>query len=150
MFEKLKNLFKEETDLDDIQDDSPVVFEGTTAELLEMTKQQVEAEAPQEKCEMTKYDDKVWLNLEFLKMALEIETSKNQKLVYYVDVGNLPRQKAEQYMKDLMEKFDGKAGDFWLPRREGGRGTELNSLPGRVTLEGVLETAKKLKSFATE
>jgi hypothetical protein len=155
MFEKLKNLFKEECDVDE-SEDSPV-FVGTTAELLALSQQQAQqAEvAPQEEtCNMTgKCDDKVWLNLEFLKMALEIEASKNQKLVFYVDVGNLPKTKAEEYVKRLMEQHNervAECSDYWLPRRDGGRGTELNSLPGRVTLDGVLDTAKKLKDFATE
>ena len=131
--------------------EEPVVFEGTTTELLELTKQ-AQAQETQETCHMS--EDKVLLNLEFLKMALEIEASKNQKLVFYVDVSNLPKKKAEEYVQELMtqhkEKVNGKESDYWLPRREGGGGTEMDSLPGRVTLEGVLETAKKLKDFAIE
>jgi Bacteriophage T4-like portal protein (Gp20) len=136
------------------------VFKGTTAELLssvQQLKEEVPVEAPveQEACSMSRYkEDSVWLNIEFLKMALEIEASKNQKMVFYVDVGNLPKKKAEEYVQDLMtqhkEKVGNKESDYWLPRREGGRGTELNSLPGRVTLDAVLETAQKLKDFATK
>jgi hypothetical protein len=76
-----------------------------------------------------------------------------ERRVFYIDVGNLPRGKAEQYMKDIMTKYrnklvyDAKTGelrddrkhmsmleDFWLPRREGGRGTEISSLPGGENL----------------
>ena len=80
-----------------------------------------------------------------------------ERRMFYIDVGNLPRGKAEQYMKDIMAKYrnklvyDAKTGeirddrkhmsmleDFWLPRREGGRGTEVQSLPGGQNL-GELE-----------
>ena len=76
-----------------------------------------------------------------------------ERRMFYIDVGNLPRGKAEQYMKDIMAKYrnklvyDAKTGeirddrkhmsmleDFWLPRREGGRGTEVTSLPGGENL----------------
>ena len=69
--------------------------------------------------------------------------------VFYVDVGNLPKMKAEQYVNDIMNKFrnkivyDATTGeirddrkhlsmmeDFWMPRREGGKGTEITTLPG--------------------
>lgn len=69
--------------------------------------------------------------------------------VFYIDVGNLPKQKAEQYLKDTMARyrnkvvFDASTGeikddrkhmsmleDFWLPRREGGQGTQIDTLPG--------------------
>ena len=72
-----------------------------------------------------------------------------ERRIFYIDVGNLPRGKAEQYMKDIMTKYrnklvyDASTGelkddrkhmsmleDFWLPRREGGRGTEISTLPG--------------------
>lgn len=72
-----------------------------------------------------------------------------ERRIFYIDVGNLPRGKAEQYMKDIMTKYrnklvyDANTGelkddrkhmsmleDFWLPRREGGRGTEISTLPG--------------------
>ena len=70
-----------------------------------------------------------------------------ERRMFYIDVGNLPRGKAEQYMKDIMARYrnklvyDAKTGeirddrkhqslleDFWLPRREGGRGTEISTL----------------------
>ena len=76
-----------------------------------------------------------------------------ERRVFYIDVGNLPRGKAEQYLKDIMAKYrnklvyDAKTGeirddrkhmsmleDFWLPRREGGKGTEITSLPGGENL----------------
>jgi hypothetical protein len=72
-----------------------------------------------------------------------------ERRIFYIDVGSLPRGKAEQYMKDIMAKYrnklvyDADTGqlkddrkhmsmleDFWLPRREGGRGTEISTLPG--------------------
>ena len=72
-----------------------------------------------------------------------------ERRIFYIDVGNLPRGKAEQYMKDIMTRYrnklvyDSKTGeikddrkhqslleDFWLPRREGGKGTEIGTLPG--------------------
>ena len=76
-----------------------------------------------------------------------------ERRIFYIDVGNLPRGKAEQYMKDIMTRYrnklvyDPKTGeikddrkhqslleDFWLPRREGGRGTEISTLPGGENL----------------
>ena len=76
-----------------------------------------------------------------------------ERRIFYIDVGNLPRGKAEQYMKDIMTRYrnklvyDAKTGeirddrkhmslleDFWLPRREGGRGTEISTLPGGENL----------------
>jgi hypothetical protein len=72
-----------------------------------------------------------------------------ERRIFYIDVGNLPKLKAEQYMKDIMTKYrnklvyDGSTGelrderkhlsmleDFWLPRREGSKGTEIATLPG--------------------
>lgn len=72
-----------------------------------------------------------------------------ERRIFYIDVGNMPRGKADQYMKDIMTKYrnklvyDADTGqlkddrkhmsmleDFWLPRREGGRGTEISTLPG--------------------
>tara|TARA_B100001063_G_scaffold168470_1_gene157640 strand:+ start:283 stop:1782 length:1500 start_codon:yes stop_codon:yes gene_type:complete len=89
-----------------------------------------------------------------------------ERRMFYIDVGNLPRGKAEQYMKDIMAKYrnklvyDAKTGeirddrkhmsmleDFWLPRREGGRGTEISSLPGGENLgqiEDVIYFQKRL------
>ena len=76
-----------------------------------------------------------------------------ERRMFYIDVGNMPRGKAEQYMKDIMAKYrnklvyDAQTGelkddrkhmsmleDFWLPRREGGRGTEISTLPGGENL----------------
>merc|ERR1711991_52530 len=76
-----------------------------------------------------------------------------ERRIFYIDVGNLPKQKAEQYMRDVMSRYrnklvyDAKTGeirddrkhqslleDFWLPRREGGRGTEITTLPGGENL----------------
>jgi len=76
-----------------------------------------------------------------------------ERRIFYIDVGNLPRGKAEQYMKDIMTRYrnklvyDASSGeikddrkhmsmleDFWLPRREGGRGTEISTLPGGENL----------------
>ena len=72
-----------------------------------------------------------------------------ERRIFYIDVGNLPKIKAEQYLKDVMNRYrnklvyDASTGeirddrqymsmleDFWLPRREGGRGTEITTLPG--------------------
>ena len=76
-----------------------------------------------------------------------------ERRVWYIDVGNLPKMKAEQYLRDIMVKhknrliYDAESGnvrddrkfmtmleDYWLPRREGGRGTEVTTLPGGQTL----------------
>jgi hypothetical protein len=76
-----------------------------------------------------------------------------ERRIFYIDVGNLPKQKAEQYLRDVMMRYRNKlvydAGtgeirddkkymsmleDFWLPRREGGRGTEISTLPGGQNL----------------
>jgi len=76
-----------------------------------------------------------------------------ERRIFYIDVGNLPKIKAEQYIKDIMAKYrnkivyDSSTGeirddrkfmsmleDFWLPRREGGRGTEISTLPGGENL----------------
>lgn len=76
-----------------------------------------------------------------------------ERRIFYIDVGNLPRGKSEQYMKDIMSRYrnklvyDANTGelkddrkhmsmleDFWLPRREGGRGTEISTLPGGENL----------------
>jgi len=89
-----------------------------------------------------------------------------ERRMFYIDVGNLPRGKAEQYMKDIMSKYrnklvyDAKTGeirddrkhmsmleDFWLPRREGGRGTEISTLPGGENLgqiEDIIYFQKRL------
>ena len=76
-----------------------------------------------------------------------------ERRIFYIDVGNLPKMKAEQYLRDMMTKhknrlvYDASTGqirddrrhmsmtdDFWLPRREGGRGTEITTLPGGQNL----------------
>ena len=76
-----------------------------------------------------------------------------ERRIFYIDVGNLPKGKAEQHMKDIMTRYrnklvyDASTGemkddrkhmsmleDFWLPRREGGRGTEISTLPGGENL----------------
>jgi hypothetical protein len=91
--------------------------------------------------------DPTWTNIELLKMAIEIEASKKQKMIFYVDVGQMPKKAIESYLTELKKTHKDKDGDFWLPRKEGGRGTEVSTAPGRITLEGVLETAQKLKEF---
>jgi len=89
-----------------------------------------------------------------------------ERRIWYIDVGNLPKMKAEQYVRDIMVKhknrliYDGATGevrddrkfmtmleDYWLPRREGGKGTEVTTLPGGQTLgemDDVLYFQKKL------
>ncbi len=76
-----------------------------------------------------------------------------ERRIFYIDVGNLPKVKAEQYLRDVMMRYrnklvyDSNTGeirddkkhmsmmeDFWLPRREGGRGTEITTLPGGQNL----------------
>ena len=76
-----------------------------------------------------------------------------ERRIFYIDVGNLPKVKAEQYLRDVMMRYrnklvyDANTGevrddrkfmsmmeDFWLPRREGGRGTEITTLPGGQNL----------------
>jgi hypothetical protein len=83
-----------------------------------------------------------------------------ERRIFYIDVGNLPKLKAEQYLRDIMIKYknklvyDAQTGevrddrkflsmmeDFWLPRREGGKGTEISTLPGGQNL-GELEDVK--------
>jgi hypothetical protein len=88
-----------------------------------------------------------------------------ERRIFYIDVGNLPKMKAEQYLREVMQKYknklvyDAQTGeirddrrfqtmleDFWLPRREGGRGTEITTLPGGQNLgeiEDVLYFQKK-------
>lgn len=89
-----------------------------------------------------------------------------ERRIFYIDVGNLPKGKSEQYMKDIMTRYrnklvyDAKTGeirddrkhmslleDFWLPRREGGRGTEISTLPGGENLgqiDDILYFQKKM------
>ena len=76
-----------------------------------------------------------------------------ERRLFYIDVGNLPKAKAEQYLRDTMARYrtkityDQSTGeirdnkkymsmleDYWLPRREGGRGTEVSTLPGGQNL----------------
>lgn len=76
-----------------------------------------------------------------------------ERRIFYIDVGNLPKMKAEQYLRDMMVKhknklvYDASTGevrddrkfmtmleDFWLPRRDGGKGTEITTLPGGQNL----------------
>ena len=89
-----------------------------------------------------------------------------ERRVFYIDIGNLPKGKAEEYMKNIMTRYrnkivyDAETGnikddrkhmsmleDFWLPRREGGRGTEITTLPGGENLgqiEDIIYFQKKL------
>lgn len=89
-----------------------------------------------------------------------------ERRIFYVDVGNLPKVRAEQYMRDLMTRYknklvyDANTGeirddrkhmsmleDYWMPRMEGGRGTEVTTLPGGQNLgdiEDVIYFQKKL------
>ena len=79
-----------------------------------------------------------------------------ERRIFYIDVGNLPKAKAEQYLADVMNKYRNKLvynadtgeikddrrhmsmlEDYWLPRREGGRGTEISTLPGGQNLGDV-------------
>ena len=93
-------------------------------------------------------------------------TRAPERRIFYIDVGNLPTGKAEQYLKDVMSRYrnklvyDSDTGeirddkkfmsmleDFWLPRKEGGRGTEIQTLPGGANLgeiEDVVYFQKKL------
>ena len=83
-----------------------------------------------------------------------------ERRLFYIDVGNLPKAKAEQYLRDTMARYRTKISydqstgeirddkrymsmleDYWLPRREGGRGTEVSTLPGGQNL-GNLEDLK--------
>ena len=76
-----------------------------------------------------------------------------ERRIFKIDVGNLPKQKAEQYLRDVMAKYRNKLvyyaqtgeirddrnymsmlEDFWLPSREGGRGTDISTLPGGQNL----------------
>ena len=81
-----------------------------------------------------------------------------ERRIFYVDVGNLPKIKAEQYVNDIMNKYRNKVvydattgevrddrkhlsmmEDFWMPRREGGRGTEITTLPGGQNLGDIAD-----------
>ena len=89
-----------------------------------------------------------------------------ERRIFYIDVGNLPKMKAEQYLRDVMMRYRNKLvynadtgeirddkkymamlEDFWLPRREGGRGTEIDTLSGGANLgeiEDIIYFKKKL------
>ena len=86
-------------------------------------------------------------------MCIRDRSRAPERRIFYIDVGNLPKQKAEQYLRDVMMRYrnklvyDANTGeirddkkymamleDFWLPRREGGRGTEISTLPGGQNL----------------
>ena len=89
-----------------------------------------------------------------------------ERRIFYIDVGNLPKARAEQYLKEVQTSYRNKLvynadtgeikddrkhmnmlEDFWLPRREGGRGTEITTLPGGQNLgeiEDILYFQKKL------
>ena len=88
-----------------------------------------------------------------------------ERRIFYIDVGNLPKVKAEQYLRDVMSRYrnklvyDANTGemrddkkhmsmleDFWLPRREGGRGTEITTLPGGQNLGELTD----IKYFQTQ
>lgn len=89
-----------------------------------------------------------------------------ERRIFYIDVGNLPKVKAEQYLRDMMVKhknkliYDASTGeirddrkfmtmleDFWLPRREGGKGTEITTLPGGQNLDQIEDINYFLKRF---
>jgi hypothetical protein len=76
-----------------------------------------------------------------------------ERRIFYIDVGNLPKMKAEQHVRDMMAKhknklvYDATTGevrdqrkfttmleDYWIPRREGGKGTQIDTLPGASNL----------------
>ena len=89
-----------------------------------------------------------------------------ERRLFYIDVGNLPKAKAEQYLKDTMNRYRNKLvynaetgeikderkhmsmlEDFWLPRREGGRGTEISTLPGGMNLGEMEDVTYFLMKF---
>ncbi len=84
-----------------------------------------------------------------------------ERRIFYIDVGNLPKLKAEQYVKEIMNKYRNKTvydpatgttkddkkymsmlEDFWMPRRDGGKGTEITTLPGSSNQSSMLENIK--------
>lgn len=98
---------------------------------------------------------KPYNNLKLMEDSVVIYrvTRAPERRIFYVDVGNLPKGKAEQYLKDTMNRFKNKIvydvnkgsinsrkkfqsmmEDYWLPRREGGKGTEVTTLPGGQNL----------------
>ena len=91
-----------------------------------------------------------------------------ERRIFYIDVGNLPKIKAEQYLRDVMARYrnklvyDASTGeirddkkhmsmleDFWLPRREGGRGTEITTLPAGQNLGELKDVEYFKKSYTT-
>lgn len=89
-----------------------------------------------------------------------------ERRIFYIDVGNLPKVKAEQYLREVMSRYrnkmvyDAQTGeirddkkfmsmleDFWLPRREGGRGTEITTLPGAQNLGELKDVEYFLKKL---
>jgi hypothetical protein len=98
---------------------------------------------------------KPWNQLRMIEDALVIYRLARapERRIFYIDVGNLPKLKAEQYLQTVMNRYKQKMiynastgevqdqrkhlsmlEDFWLPRREGGRGTEISTLPGGQNL----------------
>ena len=86
-----------------------------------------------------------------------------ERRIFYIDIGNMPKGKAEQYLKNIMDKYknkltynstDGKVAtagntlsmleDYWLPRREGGKGTQIDTLPG-ASSNGAVEELEFFK-----
>lgn len=84
-----------------------------------------------------------------------------ERRIFYIDVGNLPKLKAEQYVKDIMNRYrnkvvyDAKTGevrddkrfssmieDYWMPRRDGGKGTEITTLDGASNQSGMLQNVE--------
>jgi hypothetical protein len=93
-------------------------------------------------------------------------TRAPERRIFYVDVGNLPKGKAEEYVQGIMNKYRNKAvydsasgevrddrrhmsmlEDFWLPRREGGKGTEITTLPGGSNLSEISDVQFFQKKF---
>ena len=89
-----------------------------------------------------------------------------ERRIFYIDVGNMPRNKSEQHMRDIMNRYrnklvyDASTGDlkddrkhmsmledFWLPRKEGGRGTEISTLPGGENLGQIDDIVYFQKDF---
>jgi len=101
---------------------------------------------------------KIFNQMNYMEDALVIYRISRapERRIFYIDVGNLPKMKAEQYLRDMMVKhknklvYDANTGqvkddrkfqtmmeDFWLPRREGGKGTEISTLPGGQNLSDI-------------
>tara|TARA_Y100000034_G_C6910355_1_gene424445 strand:- start:13128 stop:14879 length:1752 start_codon:yes stop_codon:yes gene_type:complete len=108
---------------------------------------------------------KTWNQLRWMEDSVVIYRISRapERRIFYIDVGNLPKMKAEQYLRDMMIKhknkivYDATTGevkdnrkfqtmmeDFWLPRREGTRGTEISTLPGGENL-GQIEDVEYFK-----